>query len=136
MTKSELKNFLRKWNELNKIYKKYYKKNSISFPEPLQKNVLMSLYDSKLVLVDEKSSYDFKGNIELKSSTKDGGGCTPFSERQNECSRIIYVEIGEHFDVYEISDVDVCKINKLISDGNTNISLNKYKKNAKKVRII
>ena len=51
----------------------------------------MSFYDKRLVPL-KNSSYDFQGNIELKSSTEFGGGCTPFKPTQNACTRIIYIE--------------------------------------------
>lgn len=34
------------------------------------KNILMSLYDTSLKLASPSSSYDFDGNVEMKSSTK------------------------------------------------------------------
>lgn len=135
MTKRELKSFLSAWNRLKKYYKKISPKNRLVFPEPLQKDIVMTFYDKNLVLL-KNSSYDFQDNIELKSSTKIGGGCTPFKPTQNACTRIIYIEIGTNFDVFEIDQADVQSINKLVSNGKTNITLSKYKNNAKFTRII
>lgn len=136
MTEIELKTFLDSWNAANKLYGKYCSGNHFHFPEPLQKNILMSLYDTSLQLESSLSSYDFKGNVEMKSSTKQGGGCTPFSENQNNCSRIIYLEIADYFDVYEIDSTDVNSINALVRNGNTNISLKNYLGKAKRKRIV
>ena len=136
MTKHELKVFLRAWLKANKLYGKYFNRNHIHFPEPLQKHILMSLYDTSLKLAPPLSSYDFDGNVEMKSSTKQGGGCTPFSINQNNCLRIIYLEITNHFDVYEIDPTEVTKINASVQNSNTNISLKNYLSNAKKKRIV
>lgn len=135
MTKKELKSFLSAWNKYNKLYQKHCKKNRVPFPEPLQKEIVKAFYDKKLV-VSNNSSYDFQGNIELKSSTQPGGGCTPFKETQSACSRIIYLEIGANIDVYEINQVDVKSINALVANGNLNITLSNYKKNARHKNII
>lgn len=135
MTKRELKSFLSAWNRLKEHYKKISPKNRLMFPEPLQKDILMTFYDKSLVPL-KNTSYDFQGNIELKSSTKIGGGCTPFKQTQNACCRIIYVEIGTNIDVFEIDQADVQAINNKVSNGQTNITLSKYKKNAKFIRII
>lgn len=135
MTKRELKTFLSAWNKCNKIYQKCFISNRLSFPEPLQKEIIKCYYDKSLV-ISNNSSYDFQGNIELKSSTRFGGGCTPFKSTQNACSRIIYVEIGDHINVYEINQVDVQTINNLVSNGQLNITLANYKNNAIVKRII
>lgn len=135
MNKRELKSFLLAWNKANVLYKTYFPNNRLMFPEPLQKDIVMTLYDKSLLL-SNNSSYDFQKNIELKSSTKFGGGCTPFKSIQNACSRIIYIEIGTNFDVYEIDQADVQTINNLVLNGETNITLSNYKQNAKFIRII
>lgn len=135
MTKRELKIFLSVWNKYNKLYQKYCNKNRVPFPEPLQKEIVKKFYDKSLI-ISNNSSYDFQGNIELKSSTSFGGGCTPFQSTQSACSRIIYIEIGVHFDVYEISSVDVQKINALVAKGFLNITLSNYKKNARHTIIV
>lgn len=49
MNKKELKSFLSAWNKYNKLYQKYYNKNRVPFPEPLQKEILKTFYDKKLV---------------------------------------------------------------------------------------
>ena len=78
----------------------------------------MNCFDSSLV-VDKNSSYDFVGHVELKSSCKKGGGCTPFKATQNKCSRILYVEIGkDYFNVYDLDKKDVAKINALVLKSN------------------
>ncbi len=135
MNKKQFKSFLTAWNKANNIYQISFHKNRLMFPEPLQKEIVMSLYDKSLVL-SNNSAYDFQGNIELKSTTKFGGGCTPFKLSQNACSRIIYLEIGTNIDVYEIDPVDVQTINRLIHGGQLNITLAKYTKNAKYKRIV
>ena len=78
----------------------------------------------------------FGGNIEMKSSTKKGGGCTPFSPNQTNCSRIIYLEITNHFDIYEISPLEVSKINSQIASGQCNLSLKNYLAGAVKRRLV
>ena len=135
MTKKELKTFLSAWNKYNELYQKYCNKNRVPFPEPLQKEIVKTFYDKNLV-VSDNSSYDFQGNIELKSSTQPGGGCTPFKKTQSACSRIIYLEIGKNIDVYEISPTDVKIINASVANKNVNITLSNYKKNAKHKNII
>ena len=72
--------------------------------------------------------------MELKSSTT-VNGCTPFSLGQNNCSRILYMEITDHIRVYEIATNDVQTINGMVSmsAGNSskdksNITLGDYKK--------
>ena len=102
----------------------------------LKKYPYVALYDTSLKLASPSSSYDFDGNVEMKSSTKQWGGSTPFSVNQNNCSRIIYLEITNHFDVYEIAFTEVNNINAAVRKGNTNISLKNYLSNAKKKRII
>ena len=105
------------------------------FPEALQKEIIMSLYD-KTLKTENAGSYDFFGNIEMKSSTQKGGGCTPFSPTQMCCSRIIYLEIINHFDVYEISSTEVSKINAMVASGHHNLSLKHYLTGAVKKRLI
>lgn len=135
MTKKELKSFLSAWNKYNELYQKYCNKNRVPFPEPLQKEIVKTFYDKRLI-VSNDSSYDFQDNIELKSSTQPGGGCTPFKDTQSDCSRIIYLEIGAHIDVYEISQADVKNINASVANKNVNITLSNYKKNARHKKII
>lgn len=132
MLTKDLATFLCSWKRVNKLYKKYFKNNRIGFPEPLQKEIIMSFYDTNLKL-DPSKTYDFLGNVELKSSTKFGGGCTPFSKNQTQCSRILYMEINEHITVYELNQADVKKINAKVSSGTLNITINAYKSNATKV---
>lgn len=135
MNKRQLKSFLSAWNKANKIYKTSFNKNRLMFPEPLQKEIVMTWYDKSLTL-SNSSAYDFRDNIEIKSSTRFGGGCTPFKSSQNDCSRIIYLEIGTNIDVYEINSSDVQTINGLISSGKLNITLANYRKNAIFKRIV
>ena len=142
MTKTELKTFFNSWKKVKEIYRKYCPKNRTHFPEPLQKEIIISFYDKSLK-IDNSGSYDFVGNVELKSSTT-VNGCTPFSLGQNNCTRIIYMEITNHITVYEIADSDVQTINGIVSmaAGNSskdksNITLGDYKKNAiKTVEVI
>ena len=113
---------------------KLHKGGRLSFPEPLQKEIVMSFFDKTLKKACS-SPYDFQGNIELKSSTLHNGGCTPFKKTQNQCSRIIYMEIGTAIDVFELSSLDVQAINNTISSSashQTNITLSQYKQNSTK----
>lgn len=135
MNKRELRLFLSAWNKMNSIYQTYFPCNRIAFPEPLQKEIVMKLYDKKLKL-SKGSPYDFQNKVELKSSTKIGGGCTPFKSTQNACSRIIYLEISANIIVYEIDKAEVQTINNLVSSGTLNISLNNYTQRAKVTKII
>ena len=133
-----IKKVLKLWDALQEEYRKQFPKNRVIFPEPLQKRILIDCFDSSLVL-DNNSSYDFVGNVELKSSCKKGGGCTPFKLTQNACNRILYVEIGkDYFDVYDLDKNDVVKINKLVSDSQKtlNITLADYKSNVIKTSLI
>lgn len=138
ITPTYIKKVLKLWSDLQEEYRKQFHKNRITFPEPLQKRVLIDCFDSSLV-VDNNSSYDFVGNVELKSSSKKGGGCTPFKPTQNKCSRILYIEIGkDYFDVYDLDKNDVATINSLVSKSSTptNITLADYKDNATKTSLI
>ncbi len=134
MTKTELKTFFNSWKKVKEIYRKYHPKNRMHFPEPLQKEIIKSFYDKNLKIANS-GSYDFVGNVELKSSTT-VNGCTPFSLGQNNCSRILYMEITDHIRVYEIATNDVQTINGMVSaaaqnsKNKSNIRLGKYKKNA------
>ena len=132
LDKEYIKSFIALWLKLYAEYKKEFPNNRISFPEPLQKKILIDYFDSSLVL-DTNSSYDFCGNVEVKSSTKSGGGCTPFQKTQNDCKRILYLEISAGcIDVYDLSPNDVSTINTIIINAkkSKNISLAKYKSKA------
>ena len=136
--KEYIKNFLRLWSDLDTEYKKEFPDNRIAFPEPLQKKILIDYFDGSLVL-DTNSSYDFCGNVEAKSSSKNGGGCTPFQQTQNDCKRILYLEISAGcIDVYDLSQNDVSTINTIINNAkkSKNISLAKYKPNARHTPLI
>ena len=138
ITPTYIKNVLKLWADLQEEYKKQFPKNRITFPEPLQKRILIDCFDNSLAL-DKSSSYDFIGNVELKSSCKKGGGCTPFKPTQNKCSRILYIEIGkDYFDVYDLDKKDVATINALVSKSSTptNITLANYKAKARKTTLI
>ena len=138
ITTKDIKKIIKYWADLQKEYKKQFPKNRISFPEPLQKKILIDCFDNALVL-SNNSAYDFCGNVELKSSCGKNGGCTPFKQTQNNCSRILYVEIGEnYFDVYDLNGNDVIAINALVSKSKkpTNIRLANYKQNATKTSLI
>lgn len=132
MTYSDLTLFFNEWRKLGLIYKGMGMAGNLHFPEPLQKEIIMSFYDTNLKL-DPSKTYDFLGNVELKSSTNVKGGCTPFSRNQTQCSRILYMEINEHITVYELNQVDVKNINAKVSSGKLNITLNVYKSKATKV---
>lgn len=138
ITTAYIKKVLKLWDSLQEEYRKQFPKNRVTFPEPLQKRILIDCFDTSLV-VDNNSSYDFVGNIELKSSCKKGGGCTPFKPTQNACNRILYVEIGKnYFDVYDLDKVDVATINAKVSASSNpiNITLASYKAKAKKTSLI
>ena len=132
--KRQIKKFFYKWKKLNKIYQKHFSGSHLDFPDIVQKQIILEFYDKNLRLSSCKT-YDFDGNIELKSSTDISHGCTPFSLNQNSCSRIIYMHITENIDVYEISQNDVKNINSLITQGKINITLKDYIHKATKTRI-
>ena len=141
MTKTDLKIFFNEWRKLNLMYKGLGIKGHLHFPEPLQKEIVMSFFDTTLKLSNSKS-YDFVGNVELKSSTT-VNGCTPFSPNQNKCSRILYMEITDHITVYEIAANDVQTINGIVSAAaensnkdKPNITLGAYKQNAIKTVVV
>ena len=129
---SNVKRFLSKWNELNDLYQEICPEGNhhIGFPDPLQKN-LLSLYDPSLIKPVGKSSYDFNGIVEVKSSTLAGGGNTPFQVSQANCNRVIYLEIGKKIEIYDINDVTVIQeINNKIKNGE-NVILKQYKDKGK-----
>lgn len=135
MTKEELKIFFNEWKTLGLIYKGMGFVGNLHFPEPLQKAIITSFFDHNLQ-EDPSKTYDFIGNVELKSSTKKNGGCTPFSEQQTQCARILYMEIDDHITIYDIDSGDVQNINNLVSKGQTNISLSQYKQKSKVTQIV
>lgn len=143
MTTDEAEVFLSEWNSLNKHYQDYCPKNSIGFPEPLQKLIVSSLFEPTLE-PNPNSTYDFVDNsgknVELKSSTRKGGGCTPFEPSQINCDRIIYFEVNQKIGIFELCPNDVAevkgKIQKKQNQDKISISLRKYKKNAIKKMII
>ena len=131
--KEYIQKFLGLWSDLDTEYKKEFPNNRIAFPEPLQKRILIDYFDGNLKL-GNSSPYDFCGNIEIKSCSKNGVGCTPFQKTQNNCKRILYLEIGAGcIDVYDLSQEDVKTINAIISNPakSNNITLAIYKSNAK-----
>lgn len=131
MTKYMLRKFYKNWKKTFLSYRLLYRKNRLTFPEPLQKDIVIKYFDASLIK-SNSGSYDFINNIELKSSTA-LLGCTPFNSNQNNCSRIIYMEIDILIDmilIYELSQSDVQLINSSISNGVYNLSLSHYKKNA------
>ncbi|HIS37061.1 TPA: hypothetical protein IAC10_10615 [Candidatus Scatousia excrementigallinarum] len=135
MTKTELKTFFNSWKKVKEIYRKYCPENRTHFPEPLQKEIIKSFYDTSLK-IDNSGSYDFVGNVELKSSTT-VNGCNPFSPNQHNCSRILYMEITDHITVYDIAVSDVSIINARALNNDINITLGDYKTNAiKTVEVI
>lgn len=120
---------------MKEIYRKYCPENRTHFPEPLQKEIIKSFYDTSLK-IDNSGSYDFVGNVELKSSTT-VNGCNPFSPNQHNCSRILYMEIADHITVYDIAVSDVSIINARVLNNDINITLGDYKTNAiKTVEVI
>ncbi len=128
-----LKKFVKNWSRADKIYKSLKKSNRIMFPEPIQREIAMKYFDANLVIATT-DSYDFVGNTELKSSSTKNGN-TPFKDTQNNCTRIIYLEvdsINEDFNFYDIAKNDVMSINKKVASGNGSIgiTLGNYKTNA------
>lgn len=134
MTSKELKAYYTVWKKHNLTYQNIFKNTSlhVAFSEKIQKEIILKYFKPKLTLSKGVSAYDFAGNIELKSSTS-YNGCTPFKSTQNNCMGIIYLEVDCKYDeirIYNLSLSDVHNINKLIIQGNLNISLGMYKVNA------
>lgn len=125
------------WSKLNDYYFNNFDKRHLQFPEPILKELIKDKFGLK---ESSDKSYDFDGNIELKSSTKENGN-TPFKFSQSQCKRIIYCEIVNGFvNVYELSDKDVSEINLNVkkeynlnqkNSVQLNISCGQYKADAK-----
>ena len=131
MTKVKLRRFVKSWSKADKIYISLKKTNRIMFPEPIQREIAMKYFDTNL-LISTSGPYDFSVNVELKSSSTTNG-CTPFKITQNNCSRIIYLEIdsiNESFNFYDIAMNDVNIVNTKVSSGIVNITLGDFKTNA------
>ena len=107
MTNDEIKEFCVLWGKANAAYKL----GNLQFPEPLIKRIVADKFDSSLVINRGVSTYDYAGNVELKTvSEKDNG--TPFKYAQSDCKRIIYVEIkGTLAEIFELASEDVKTIN-------------------------
>lgn len=110
MNKKKLIKFCKKWNKTNKYYYKITN-NHLSFPEPILKEIIKIKFD---LSNNNSGSYDFDGEIELKSVTKENGN-TPYQFSEKDCKRIIYCEVlNGKINVYEISKTKVDEINEII----------------------
>lgn len=119
INKQDLASFLSSWKKTNELYQQICPNNSIGFPEPLQKKIVIAFFDPDLS--EGKGSYDFTDkknkNIEMKSSTRENGGCTPFKFSQSECDRIIYFEVDDIITIYELNKNKVKEVNKKVTEA-------------------
>ena len=81
MNLKEIKTFYKSWKKANLLYNKTCPNNKIGFPEPLMKKICIQYFDNSLIRTGKNATYDFIGNVELKSSVNKG--CTPFSKTQS-----------------------------------------------------
>ena len=118
---ANLFNFWNSWKKANRNYKAVFPENRLQFPEPLTKFIAEKI-DSSLISTNKNADpYDFKGNIEVKSSAK-RRGVTPFKKTQNECKRILFfLIINDVIEYYDINDESILKnINDDIDSGKYN----------------
>lgn len=123
---TELYEFWNSWKTANTKYQSMCPGNHLHFPEPLFK-VIAKMIDPSLT-EEGKNSYDFDGNIEVKSSTTKKG-VTPFKSTQSNCKRILFFRIvDEKMEYYDITDKDKLKRinNEIRNSKNGNITLANY----------
>lgn len=124
---SDLFEFWKIWKKANTKYSKMCPGNTLSFPDPICKIIASKIDSSLIENHSSDKSYDFKGNIEMKSSCKPKG-VTPFQNSQSNCSRIIFFRIiNDKIEYYNITD-EKClnNINTDIKNGKKNITLINY----------
>lgn len=110
MTNDEIKEFCVLWSKTNAAYKL----GKLQFPEPLIKRIVVDKFDPSLVINQGVSTYDYVGNVELKTISENDNG-TPFKHTQSNCKRIIYVQIkGTLAEIFELRSEDVKTINEKI----------------------
>ncbi|MCI1244598.1 MAG: hypothetical protein LKG11_01380 [Bacilli bacterium] len=141
MTKQGLRKFYHSWLAYNRAYQELEKGHHVAFPDTIGKKMIISFIDSTLQILKGVATYDFAGNVELKTVTKQNG-TIPFKKTQNNCSRVIYVEVlSTGIDVYDITNAnDINAINNSInvSTNTSQVSLimKSYKSNAKYTKLI
>ncbi len=134
MAKFDIKNkdifeFWQSWKTANVKYDIICPGNTLSFPDPICKKIAVLIDSTLIENHSSDKSYDFQGNIEMKSSSKNRGA-TPFHKSQSNCSRVIFFRIiNNKIEYYNITDATaLSKINTAAQNGENIILMNYIEK--------